>query len=133
MLIITCPCGFAIAVPAVQAVAVGALFRRGVLVARGTALERLASADHAVLDKTGTLTEGRPTLLPGGWTDRSCARPPAWRARAATRWPAPWPRLPGCAAGAGRRGGAGPWPGGRRSTGWAAPASAAASAGRMPG
>jgi Cu2+-exporting ATPase len=68
-LIVTCPCGFAIAVPAVQAVAVGALFRRGVLVANGTALERLASADVAVLDKTGTLTEGRPTLLPGGdWT-----------------------------------------------------------------
>ena len=68
-LIVTCPCGFAIAVPAVQAVAVGALFRRGVLVANGTALERLASADTAVLDKTGTLTEGRPTLLPGDWTE----------------------------------------------------------------
>ncbi len=67
-LIVTCPCGFAIAVPAVQAVAVGALFRRGVLVASSTALERLASADHAVLDKTGTLTEGRPRLLPGDWT-----------------------------------------------------------------
>lgn len=67
-LIVTCPCGFAIAVPAVQAVAVGALFRRGVLVANGTALERLASADVAVLDKTGTLTEGQPTLLPGDWT-----------------------------------------------------------------
>ena len=69
VLIVTCPCGFAIALPAVQAVAVGALFRRGVLVASGTALERLAAADHAVLDKTGTLTEGRPTLLPGAWTE----------------------------------------------------------------
>ncbi len=67
-LIVACPCGFAIAVPAVQAVAVGALFRRGVLVANGTALERLAAADIAVLDKTGTLTEGHPTLLPGDWT-----------------------------------------------------------------
>jgi Cu2+-exporting ATPase len=38
-------------------------------VADGTALERLASADHVVLDKTGTMTEGRPTLLPGDWTD----------------------------------------------------------------
>ena len=63
-LIVTCPCGLAIAVPAVRAVATGALFRRGVLVASGSALERLAEADHVVLDKTGTLTEGRPTLLP---------------------------------------------------------------------
>ncbi len=62
-LIITCPCGLAIAVPAVQVAAVGALFRRGVLVASPTALERLATADVAVLDKTGTLTEGRPELL----------------------------------------------------------------------
>jgi len=62
-LIVTCPCGLAIAVPAVQVAAVGALFRRGVLVASPTALERLATADHAVLDKTGTLTEGRPELI----------------------------------------------------------------------
>jgi len=68
-LIITCPCGLAIAVPAVQVVASGALFRRGVLVASPTALERLASADHVVLDKTGTLTEGRPRLLPGARTE----------------------------------------------------------------
>jgi Cu2+-exporting ATPase len=62
-LIVTCPCGLAIAVPAVQVAAVGALFRRGVLVASPTTLERLASADHALLDKTGTLTEGRPELI----------------------------------------------------------------------
>jgi len=63
-LIVTCPCGLAIAVPAVQVVAVGALFRRGVLVGSPTALERLAACDVAVLDKTGTLTAGHPELLP---------------------------------------------------------------------
>lgn len=68
VLIATCPCGLAIAVPAVQAVTVGALFQRGLLVASGTALERLATADHVVLDKTGTLSEGRPSLVPGDWT-----------------------------------------------------------------
>jgi Cu2+-exporting ATPase len=73
-LIVTCPCGFAIAVPAVQVVAVGALLRRGVLVGSATALERLASADMAVLDKTGTLTEGRPVLLPGLWSNADLRR-----------------------------------------------------------
>ncbi len=68
-LIITCPCGLAIAVPAVQVVASGALFRRGVLLSSPTGLERLANADHVVLDKTGTLTEGRPRLLPGAWKE----------------------------------------------------------------
>ena len=73
-LIVTCPCGLAIAIPAVQVVAVGALFRRGVLVSSATALERLASADCAVLDKTGTLTEGRPVLLPGLWSSAQLGR-----------------------------------------------------------
>ncbi|MGG5887515.1 heavy metal translocating P-type ATPase [Falsiroseomonas sp. HC035] len=62
-LIVTCPCGLAIAVPAVQVAAAGALFRRGILVASPTALERLATADYALLDKTGTLTTGQPELL----------------------------------------------------------------------
>jgi P-type Cu2+ transporter len=81
-LIITCPCGLAIAVPAVQVVAVGALFRRGILVASPTALERLATADHAVLDKTGTLTEGRPVLLPDGTSGPAVLRAAASLARA---------------------------------------------------
>jgi Cu+-exporting ATPase len=65
LLVVACPCAMGLAVPAALTVAVGRGAQLGVLFKGGEALERLARlapADAIVLDKTGTLTVGRPVL-----------------------------------------------------------------------
>lgn len=62
VLVIACPCAMGLAVPAALTVAVGRGAQLGVLFKGGEALERLSNLNAIVLDKTGTLTVGRPVL-----------------------------------------------------------------------
>jgi Cu2+-exporting ATPase len=62
VLVVTCPCALSLAAPSALLAATSALARRGVLLRRVEALEPLARADHAMLDKTGTVTTAQPLL-----------------------------------------------------------------------
>jgi Cd2+/Zn2+-exporting ATPase/Cu+-exporting ATPase len=62
VLVVACSCSFAIATPMAMLASIGAGARRGLLVKGGAFLEALARADVLLVDKTGTLTLGRPAI-----------------------------------------------------------------------
>ena len=63
VLVVACPCAMGLATPTAIMVATGRAAEMGVLFRQGPALEALAGADTVVLDKTGTLTQGRPEVI----------------------------------------------------------------------
>ncbi|MBS0212924.1 MAG: heavy metal translocating P-type ATPase [Proteobacteria bacterium] len=70
VLVVSCPCAFALAVPAALTRALSVLAARGVFVVHTDAIENLATATHAVFDKTGTLTQIDGTHLQVDAPDR---------------------------------------------------------------
>ena len=73
LLIVTCPCALALATPLAITSAIGKAARNGMLIKGADAIEVLARPGHMVLDKTGTLTEGRTALV--RWTGPDWCRP----------------------------------------------------------
>jgi len=69
VLVVTCPCALALAIPAAMSAATANLRKRGFLVTRGHVIEMLTQITHVIFDKTGTLTKGEfvvDTVLPCG-------------------------------------------------------------------
>lgn len=62
VLIITCPCALALAVPIVQTITISGLIKKGILTKSGEALEKINKIDTIIFDKTGTLTLANPVL-----------------------------------------------------------------------
>src|SRR6185437_3422127 len=77
VLIITCPCALALAIPAVQVVSSGTLFQANIILNTGDAIERLAEADTVVFDKTGTLTLPEPRVANASALDPVLLQKPA--------------------------------------------------------
>ena len=69
VLVIACPCALGIATPLAVTAAVGSASRRGIVISDTRALERISRIDTVLLDKTGTVTEGRFALLNGETSD----------------------------------------------------------------
>ncbi len=63
LLIVTCPCALGLATPLALVAAIGRAARKGILIKGGEAIETLARHGRLLLDKTGTLTEGRTELV----------------------------------------------------------------------
>jgi cation transport ATPase len=95
VLIIACPCALGLATPMSIMVATGKAATQGILFRDAAAIENLRKVDTLIIDKTGTLTEGRPVfekVLPctGLKLTNCCDWRPAWTKAVSIPWLPPW-------------------------------------------
>ena len=116
VLVISCPCALGLATPVAITVATGKAAEQGILVKSAASLELMGRVDTVVLDKTGTVTEGKPRvtdlLCAGGMTEDTLLSAAASLEKLpSTRWPGPsWPRRKSAVWSCGRCPTLPPWP-----------------------
>lgn len=71
VLVIACPCALGLATPTAIMVGIGAAAKRGILIKDAQSLEVAKQIDVVLLDKTGTITEGKPTVAQAVWYDET--------------------------------------------------------------
>ncbi len=62
VLIITCPCALALAIPIAQTIAISNFLKQGIVMKNGESLEKINNIEYVVFDKTGSITAGKPIL-----------------------------------------------------------------------
>ena len=62
VLIITCPCALALAIPIAQTIAISNFLKRGIIIKNGETLEKINNIEYVIFDKTGSITIGKPIL-----------------------------------------------------------------------
>ena len=67
VLVVACPCALGLATPTAITIGIGAAARQGILIRTAASIEKTAGVDAIVLDKTGTITEGEPTISKMVW------------------------------------------------------------------
>jgi Cu2+-exporting ATPase len=69
LMVVACPCAIGLATPVALAVAMGRAAHRGIFIKGQDGVERLASVNHVILDKTGTLTEGQLAVVSSAFAE----------------------------------------------------------------